>query len=71
MATGDVYEITPARWLKVTSDAEGFEIGVRRAAARIAQTQQFGQIDRVAVGNMIPISGAPASGVNEGAARVD
>ncbi len=39
-----------ARWLKVTNDAEGFEIGFSGSAARIAQTHQFGQVDRVAVG---------------------
>ncbi len=39
-----------ARWLKVTSDAEGFEIGFSGSAARIAQTHQFGQVDQVAVG---------------------
>ncbi len=39
-----------ARWLKVASDAEGFEIGFSGSAARIAQTHQFGQVDRVAIG---------------------
>ncbi len=41
-----------ARWLKVASDAQGFEIGFRGPAARIAQVHQFGQVDRVAVGGV-------------------
>ncbi len=40
------------RWLKVASDARGFEIGFRGAAARIAQVHQFGQVDRVAIGGV-------------------